>query len=155
MTYYVCQIPHLRSPVIWTANSEAEIQSRIEDETDQSFASARDAAEYDIRDSYITDDVLDLLFWIEHNEAARDSRARGVFNRDRGIQRDVEALAKLHPLADTDRYIGLVGRFIWDEGEQEWTLGNQPPVAADDLFHALCEASLILNLREGLTHEDY
>lgn len=155
MTTYICRCPHRLPATIWTADSEAQALALLNDENDGDHDDVRVAAADDMRDAYVTDDVLDLFAWIAFTPAAQESGAQRAFFTSREIRADVEALATLvdHP-GDDDLYSAFEGRFIWSDDDGEWRLENQPPVEADDLFHAICDASLVLARRDDIEQQD-
>ncbi len=151
MTIYICQCPHRLPAKVWTADSEAEALATFDVADDVTLS---DALADDMRDAYVTADPIDLLFWIEHADAPRATRARAAWFANRSIRADVEDLAS--PVDDDDdiRSVAFGGRFAWSENDGEWTLDNQPPVEADDLFHALAAASIVLRTRDRLVQTD-
>lgn len=141
MTIYVCQCPHLRPASVWTAASENDVIDAIVGDTENSFDSALDAAQYDMRDAYVTDDPFDLALWIAGNEAPQATGAQRALFANREVVSDIEAVATCEgDRDDTIVYTAFDGRFTWFEDEGGWRLGNREPVEADDLAHALVDA---------------
>lgn len=154
MTLYICQCPHLLPAKVWTAGSEGEAIRILQDNSENEFTTAIEAASYDMREAYVTDDPLDLYLWISGNRNAQDTKARRAFFASRSIESDIEAIATLDNDSDETRYVAFDGQFTWFDNDREWTLGNQEPVEADDLVHALCEASLVIAFRDNMEQDD-
>lgn len=147
---YICQCPHQMPAKVWTATNEADALSLMEGDADN----LADAVQDDMRDAYVTDDVVDMLLWIDSAEAPRATKARAAFNRCRDVRAAVEALAI--EVEDGGDVIATAfdGRFTWAENECEWTLGNRPPVEADDLFSALCAAAILIGRQDRMEQSD-
>lgn len=151
---YICQCPHLAPAKIWTADSEDEIIALIVGDTDNEFDSALDAARYDMRDAYITDDVFDLWLWVNGDRNAVATGAPGRFLANRSIRFEIEAMATEDPNSDDVIYTAFDGQMRFDENEGEFTLGNQPPVEAHDLVDAMLAAALTIAKRDGMVERD-
>lgn len=162
MTYFVCQIPHLRPATVWAADSEQEIIDAIVGDSDNAFTDAFSAAQYDMRDAYVTTDPLDLYHWASLDQNARATFAASAVLANRDVRRAVESLAEIddEPL-DTDAtiYRSSAGRFLWggftwNEDESEWRVGNGPWNEAPDLVAAICAASLEAALATQVEQQD-
>lgn len=154
MTVYICQCPHNLPAKIWTANTQAEALSLIVGDTENTFDTLLDAARYDMRDAYVTDDALDLYVWASAAEAPVAIQATNQYLKNIDLKYDVEALATRKADADDIVYTAFDGAFTYNEDEAEWRLGNQPAVEAESLFAALCEAYLAMALANNMEQID-
>lgn len=147
---YICQCPHQMPAKVWTTFDQFDALSRM----DSDFDNLDDAIADDVRDAYATDDVINMLLWIDSAEAPGATKARTAFSRCREVRNAIEALATEVERDDDFISTAFDGRFTWSENDSEWTIDNQPPVAADDLFEALCAAAILVGRSEQMEQTD-
>lgn len=147
MTMYICQIPVTLAPAkCWEAQTETEVieacafhYDRLHDCTDLD-----EAIRHDQRDAFMSSDLMELYAWVATHEARLTHKMLSAFRR--------AFEAQVEELAEVGEVFGVP--FRWDDEEFEFTLGNNAPAEADDLYTAYCHAWLNAKLARDLESRD-
>ena len=148
MTVYVCQVPHQRPAIFWSAESEDDVIRLCETDNSE-FDDIDEAIQEDQRGAYHATDLFDLYIWVWNSEAVFNTGLQSGFLRY--FSSEIEEFATRIPDPDNgyyDAYIAFDGRFQWREVTGEWTLDGCDPQETHELAHALCAAAKVIALEK-------